>query len=56
MSLPGFPRSPFEPDFDQGFKLAKRGFAFAYLIQAILGLGLVGVVIYVAAHFLAKVW
>jgi len=56
MALPGFPS---DPHFDSSFRLAKRGFGcfgFAFLIQAVIGLGLVGLVIYVAAHFLAKVW
>ncbi len=63
MALPGGPLGnfgfPSDPNFDRGFRTVKRGvgcFGFAFLIQALIGLGLVGLVIYVAAHFLAKVW
>lgn len=40
---------------DGGFSLFKLGF-IVWAIGAILGLGLLGTAIYVAAHFLAKVW
>lgn len=62
MNFPQFPRDPRLPSFDNFGKTQKRatsliGIAFgAWCIYALLCLGVVGAVIYVAIHFLAKVW
>ena len=48
--------SKLEKNFDRSFNRTRR-FAFvAVIFNALLGLGLLGLVIWVAAHFLKRYW
>lgn len=57
--LPGFGNDSFDRDFNR----AKRGvatgmgcFGLAFVIQAAISLTIVGLIVAVAWHFIAKVW
>lgn len=62
-----FPKLPNDPDFDRNFdrnfdqmgrNIKRAGAAMAVwgVISTLLSLGLLGLLIYVAHHFIAKVW
>jgi len=60
---PMFPKLPNDPDFDREFnamgrRIRQTGTAIAVwgVFSTLLGLAFLGLLIYVAHHFLMKVW
>ena len=43
-------------EFDRNFNHAKTAFGIWWVISALLGLGTLAVLAFVAHHFIAKVW
>ena len=43
-------------DFDRNFKRAATGFGIWWVFSAVLSLAVLGVLAYVAFHFIMKVW
>jgi hypothetical protein len=46
----------FEDNFDRNFNRVATGIGIWSVISMLASLGFLGLLIYVAAHFLAKVW
>ena len=43
-------------DFDRNFKTAATGFGIAWVFSALLSLALLAALVFVAYHFISKVW